>query len=197
MPINPPASSHPRRVQQARTKGSRLPAGACSIVAPSRYGNPFRIIGTCVVGMNWPDLVEWDHGIGIMPAADVLYAESATHAGAVEQAVDLYRQLLQQRQQWWEPTRFAKWISDARGRDLSCYCPLTQPCHGDSLLEAANSPTLDLSDRRQCSGCGRTFSTSGLRAHQSGRFASAACKSAHGNSCAAGEITPRSARLDE
>jgi hypothetical protein len=26
-----------------------------------------------------------------------------------------------------------------RGKDLACWCPLDQPCHADSLLEAANA----------------------------------------------------------
>jgi len=48
--------------------------------------------------------------------------------------------------------RFRRWISVNRvgaelfvraqreltGRDLACWCPLDQPCHGDVLLEIAN-----------------------------------------------------------
>ncbi|HZL05925.1 MAG TPA: DUF4326 domain-containing protein, partial [Coriobacteriia bacterium] len=26
------------------------------------------------------------------------------------------------------------------GRDLACWCPLTDPCHADVLLEIANAP---------------------------------------------------------
>jgi hypothetical protein len=28
---------------------------------------------------------------------------------------------------------------DLAGKDLACWCPLDQPCHGDVLLELANS----------------------------------------------------------
>jgi hypothetical protein len=28
---------------------------------------------------------------------------------------------------------------ELRGRDLACYCPLTEHCHGDILLEVANA----------------------------------------------------------
>jgi hypothetical protein len=28
---------------------------------------------------------------------------------------------------------------DLAGRDLACWCPLDQPCHGDVLLELANT----------------------------------------------------------
>lgn len=30
-------------------------------------------------------------------------------------------------------------LSEIRGRDLVCWCPLDQPCHADVLLEWANS----------------------------------------------------------
>jgi hypothetical protein len=29
-------------------------------------------------------------------------------------------------------------ISELRGKDLACWCPLDQPCHADVLLELAN-----------------------------------------------------------
>ena len=29
-------------------------------------------------------------------------------------------------------------LSELRGKDLACYCPLDQPCHADVLLELAN-----------------------------------------------------------
>jgi hypothetical protein len=29
-------------------------------------------------------------------------------------------------------------LSELRGKDLSCWCPLDQPCHADVLLKLAN-----------------------------------------------------------
>jgi hypothetical protein len=29
-------------------------------------------------------------------------------------------------------------LSELRGKNLACYCPLDQPCHADVLLELAN-----------------------------------------------------------
>lgn len=29
-------------------------------------------------------------------------------------------------------------LSELRGKDLACWCPLDQPCHADVLLEIAN-----------------------------------------------------------
>jgi hypothetical protein len=49
-------------------------------------------------------------------------------------------------------------ITELRGRDLACYCPLDEPCHADVLIELANtakrtSPcgTPTLSDHRSAS----------------------------------------------
>lgn len=38
------------------------------------------------------------------------------------------------------PTELLASISELRGRDLCCWCPLGQPCHADVLLEIANNP---------------------------------------------------------
>jgi len=31
-------------------------------------------------------------------------------------------------------------ISELKGKDLACWCPLDKPCHADVLLEIANQP---------------------------------------------------------
>jgi len=31
-------------------------------------------------------------------------------------------------------------VSELRGKNLACWCPLDQPCHADVLLELANAP---------------------------------------------------------
>ena len=37
-----------------------------------------------------------------------------------------------------ELARVGKDLSELRGKNLACYCPLDQPCHADVLLELAN-----------------------------------------------------------
>lgn len=172
-----PDCRHPQRVQRKRTKGAKLSGGAVVITRPSRLGNPFRIVGCSVVGMPWSDAVEWERGMGAMPD-EVTYVETADHRSAVKYAVELYRELLLVRQQGWDPVRFAKWIIDARGRDVACYCPVTEPCHGDPLLAIANTVDVSVIERRTCGGCGRVFSDFGLRSHQSGRYARPQCRAA-------------------
>jgi len=39
--------------------------------------------------------------------------------------------------------KYREWVigkdlSELRGKNLACYCPLDQPCHADVLLELAN-----------------------------------------------------------
>lgn len=43
---------------------------------------------------------------------------------------------------WSFPTRWDI-RRELRGKDLMCWCPLGQPCHGDVLLEIANSEVGD------------------------------------------------------
>jgi hypothetical protein len=38
----------------------------------------------------------------------------------------------------WERYPTIAEVSELRGRDLGCWCPLDQPCHADVLLEIAN-----------------------------------------------------------
>ena len=30
------------------------------------------------------------------------------------------------------------WFDELKGKDLACWCPLSQPCHADVLLELVN-----------------------------------------------------------
>lgn len=39
---------------------------------------------------------------------------------------------------YWLLTRAVLELEDIRGKNLACWCPLTQPCHADILLEIAN-----------------------------------------------------------
>jgi hypothetical protein len=83
---------HPRRIQQKRTKGWRMPPNTVSVARPGKWGNPFAVA---------------EHGR--LPA------------------IEKYRQWV-----------MCKDLSELRGKNLACYCPLNQPCHADILLELAN-----------------------------------------------------------
>lgn len=105
----------PKRIQMSRQHPWRAENPDAVIVArPSQWGNPFKVGALVMIEHDWrgiPVAIEYD----------------MTHALAVE----LYRQ---------------RFIHDAReiraalaGKDLACWCPLSQPCHADVLLELANA----------------------------------------------------------
>ena len=105
--------SAPKRIQLKRTKGWRKPEGAVVVSRPSRWGNPFKI-GT--------EFYRFDGGL--------------QKVGDRQTAVDLFREFRVQR----ILNGFALLnLSEIRGHDLACWCPLDQPCHADVLLEIANA----------------------------------------------------------
>jgi hypothetical protein len=106
----------PKRVQLSRRKGYRKPTGAVVVARPSKWGNPFY-------------------------AGDVLHRfPSLTVEQCAGFVVNEFRDLLRSdalRAQHGYPTD-AEIRAHLAGRDLACWCPLDQPCHGDVLLELAN-----------------------------------------------------------
>lgn len=114
-----------KRIQRRRTKGWRMPEGAVYVGRPSRWGNPYSV--------GDPD-PEWcgqsialtTRGIEARP----LDAQGTTYHFRLYAIDRLGR----------EPD----WLEPLRGRDLACWCPLTDdqgnrvPCHADVLLDLAN-----------------------------------------------------------
>lgn len=117
----------PERIQLSRKKGFRKPEGAVVVSRPSKWGNPWS-----------PRNYFFETPEGDRPAT---FAE----------CVQLYRVQLT----CTDPrchdvlgngsgVREHAWtdgldLSELRGKDLCCSCPLDRPCHGDVLLELANS----------------------------------------------------------
>lgn len=102
--------SGPQRIQLRRTKGWRKPEGAVVVARPSRWGNPYR------VGDINPYATTEDHPHG--QPADAAEVVALYRMGVTFLPAEVFAGL--------------------RGRDLACWCPLNQPCHGDVLLEIAN-----------------------------------------------------------
>ena len=122
----------PQRIQLRRTKGWVKPEGAVVVARPSKWGNHWRVVPVK------------DNHFPFGDAADVTHAsEDATlgrfervgrspNTGAAYWAVQGYRRDLTD-----ELAALAR--SELKGKDLGCWCPLSQPCHGDVLLEIANA----------------------------------------------------------
>jgi hypothetical protein len=99
----------PQRIQRRRVKGWRLPANAVSVTRPGRYGNPFKVGD-----------VNRDSGEIVTLEKCLEYFEFYLHR---KYPGDALREFL-------EPLR---------GKDLACFCPEGEPCHGDTLLRLANA----------------------------------------------------------
>ncbi len=103
-------AERPRRIQRKRTKGWRMPSNAVYVGEPSKWANPY----------------------GGIPAISAAAAVTAFRKGLLAQ---IGRNPL-------GPTNLfgvmADALSELRGKDLACWCPLDEPCHADILLEIAN-----------------------------------------------------------
>ena len=98
------------RIQRKRTKGWRMPEGAVYVGRPTWWGNPFAA------------------GESVYVVAQSATADTAIGTVNPILAVELYRLYAEELD-----------VSELRGRDLACWCPLDQPCHADVLLELANA----------------------------------------------------------
>lgn len=110
----------PKRIQRKRSKGWRMPEGAVYVGRPTKkWGNPFIVSSHGAMDAyrdytkNHDLWTEW-------PCVD-----AAT-------AVRAFREMK-------APTYDVADMSELRGKDLACWCPLDQPCHADVLLELANA----------------------------------------------------------
>ena len=107
--------AQPHRVQLQRTKGWRMPAHTRKVDRTTVYGNPFR------------------------KGDDIVQLHRAWLTGRMTDAVIearypplVAKHLISRRQ------HVLATLSELRGMNLACWCPLNQPCHADLLLELAN-----------------------------------------------------------
>ena len=108
----------PVRIQRKRTKGWKMPEGAVYVGRPTKWGN------------RWTPELYWSAGF------------SGSLRVATQHCVEAYRAWLGGVHHWAHgiPLFPAPDVSELRGKDLACWCPLDQPCHADVLLEIANAP---------------------------------------------------------
>lgn len=122
----------PQRIQQRRTKGWRMPANAKYVGRPSRWGNQYVVERT-------------PSGAFIVVRTDGGLPTGTSGAGfpdkvaAAARAVALHRQALEDAFEGPSgSTRREAYLGELSGLNLSCWCPLGQPCHADTLIELAN-----------------------------------------------------------
>ena len=110
----------PMRIQRRRAAGWRMPKGSTYVGRPTRWGNPYRVEPAAPQIVTHPDGSWWT-------------VRSSAHAYVVgEYRADLVSGRL-------DSITVADVVRELQGRDLVCWCPLSQPCHADVLLELANA----------------------------------------------------------
>lgn len=104
----------PRRIQMSRQRPWRADHPDAVIVSrPGKWGNPFKLGEVLRVSVGDRD------NAGTLTLTDPAMAAFLFRRYVEHYKVDL---------------------TELRGLDLACWCPLDQPCHGDVLLELANMP---------------------------------------------------------
>ena len=142
-------NDRPKRVQMSRQRPWRQDHPDAVIVArPSRWGNWYRVTTLrkryegnqrYLDALPDPDawIVEHVDKRGMRTGAQ--WGGFADRAEAVAFAVDLHaRSMRATRLDLDGIHHHEHYLSELRGKDLACWCPLDQPCHADVLLELAN-----------------------------------------------------------
>jgi hypothetical protein len=110
----------PQRIQLSRKKGWRMPPNTVKVDRSTKWGNPFIIIKDPVE--NRPIGAETDLSIN--------------ECNTAKEAVYKFKKLLELPAQ----ESFVKQIKqELKGKNLACWCKLSNPCHAEILLEIANT----------------------------------------------------------
>src|ERR1700757_426939 len=111
-PVKHVAPGEPVRIQRKRTKGWKMPENAVYVGRPTKWGNPYKLGDFVHRGPSFSGRDEYLATPGLV--------------------VEAYRKWM------FHAQRSEGLITELRGKDLACWCPLDQPCHADVLLELAN-----------------------------------------------------------
>ncbi len=101
----------PKRIQRKRTKGWRMPENTVFVGRPGRFGNPFRV-------------------------ADYSNQNGLSKKSLQQFAVDDFRSALANGHLNYTECDIRR---ELKGKNLACWCEQGTPCHGDVLLEIANT----------------------------------------------------------
>lgn len=110
----------PKRIQMSRQRPWQTDPKAVIVSRPSQYSNPFVIVPVRKSGPF--DVVGPDGFVG----------QSTDMSGARRIATERFRAHAQRTGLHMLVRR------NLRGRDVACWCPLDEHCHGDVILEMAN-----------------------------------------------------------
>lgn len=134
----------PERIQRRRVKGFVMPAEAIYVGRPTKWGNPWRVVGAGTE----PGLFGGRERVFTVDGPGNFFRGTYAREEASRLAVSLFREWVNH---W--PAKYRGWpdpldvncgLRELRGHDLACWCPLTDqhgnrfPCHADVLLQIAN-----------------------------------------------------------
>lgn len=101
----------PERIQRKRTKGWRMPDNTIYVGRPTKWGNPYKV-GTAYT----------------QPDGEEIILNNQQVVNLFDQAIFIYS----------FPIGIDEIVSELKGKNLACFCPLDKPCHADILLKIAN-----------------------------------------------------------
>lgn len=122
----------PERIQRSRKRGWRMPDGAVYVGRPSKWGNPWALHK--VTHPEFGDCYQIRHTDGRIFGHPDGTPGHWSHKNAIWWAARLYGETVV----WPDPEMQAAIRAELAGKTLACWCPESQPCHGDTLLEIAN-----------------------------------------------------------
>jgi hypothetical protein len=107
------------RIQRSRKRGYRTPEGVIYVGRPTMFGNPFQVAR---FGHKAAVLMhrEW-----LRSKLGALFLERRGFDPGEIEAIYRLR------------ARVMSSLHFIDGRDLACWCPLSSPCHADTLIEIA------------------------------------------------------------
>ena len=121
----------PVRVQRKRTKGFKLPENTVCVTRGTKWGNPFKVIGDMVyLDVSYRrEMLTNGRYIGQSKDWDVVKMFEYILTIEFSHDVDINH---------WINHFDALDISELKGKNLACFCPLDKLCHADVLLKLAN-----------------------------------------------------------
>lgn len=109
----------PIRIQRSRRKDYKTPENTIYVGRPTKWGNPFEI----------SDTVSREQVVNQYFECVLSNIMTYVYFDELQASINFDR---------------FKWIAEnlhtLKGKNLSCWCKLDQPCHADILLKLANEP---------------------------------------------------------
>jgi hypothetical protein len=133
----------PIRIQLSRAKGWRMPPNTVKVDRTTVFGNPC----TCQRphGCSKSPEFEWqewgdtpEQAAHLRCCVDVFRHYVETGLAGAPTTTGRFNFAMEASSGYPNRTKLIERLSELRGKNLACWCPLDAPCHADVLLELAN-----------------------------------------------------------